>query len=312
MNMKKLSIVICTYNPSISIFLKCLEAIKIASKKHLPFEVIIIDNNSTNHFQKNEFIKELITDLGIKYFIETKQGLTPARIKGINKSSGDIILFVDDDNFINEDFLLEGFKIAMNFPFIGSWSGNVNLEFESSPPEWSFKYHGLLVQRKILKDIWSNSSQINETMPCGAGLFVRRNVAEYYVKLHDSGQRQIQLDRSVNSLFSGGDNDLAACACDLGLGIGLFHNLNLTHFIPTFRLRLNYLLQLTTGISASAIVLNYYRGQKYKKRNLKNKIGSLLRILLMNNIECKFYKAHLKGEKLGLMLLKKYEINPYS
>jgi hypothetical protein len=46
-------------------------------------------------------------------------------------------------------------------------------------------------------------------MPCGAGLCVRRGVAEHYLRLHESGERTFQLDRTGDALLSGGDNDLA-------------------------------------------------------------------------------------------------------
>jgi hypothetical protein len=57
-------------------------------------------------------------------------------------------------------------------------------------------------------------------------------VAERYRLLHESGKRTFQLDRNGTSLLSGGDNDLAGCACDLGLGIGLIASLKLAHLIP--------------------------------------------------------------------------------
>jgi glycosyltransferase involved in cell wall biosynthesis len=309
----KISVIICTYNPTVSIFIRCLEAIKNASNKLKPHEIIIIDNNSNNDFIEDINVKRLVCDLNIKYIIEKKQGLTPARIKGIEESSGNLLLFIDDDNFIENNFFEEGNDIALNYPFIGSWSGNVNLEFEVEPPKWSYKYHGLLVKRNINKNFWSNMPNINESMPCGAGLFVRKEVADYYLHLHNADKRKIQLDRSVGSLFSGGDNDLAACACDIGMGIGLFNSISLIHYIPKFRLELTYLLNLAKGISASSIVLRFYRGEVLPERSFKNKIGIVLRFLVKNKIEREFYKAHIIGENIGLKLVNKtYENHSYS
>lgn len=87
---------------------------------------------------------------------------------------------------------------------------------------------GNLVIREFDHNVWSNLPRLPESMPCGAGLCVRRNVALHYLDLHESGKRSFQFDRNGTSLLSGGDNDLAACACDIGLGVGLIASLKLT------------------------------------------------------------------------------------
>jgi len=59
------------------------------------------------------------------------------------------------------------------------------------------------------------------------------------------------LDRVGTSLLSAGDLDLAATACDIGLGNGLFTSLKLTHLVPRERLEENYLLRLTEAQALS-------------------------------------------------------------
>ena len=97
-------------------------------------------------------------------------------------------------------------------------------------------------------------------MPCGAGLCVRREVALHYLSLYESGKRSFQFDRTGDSLLSGGDNDLAGCACDIGLGVGLIASLKLTHLIPPERLTEDYLARLSEGIHYSGALLDYFRG----------------------------------------------------
>lgn len=99
-------------------------------------------------------------------------------------------------------------------------------------------------------------------MPCGAGLCVRRAAADHYLHLHESGKRSFQFDRTGSSLFSGGDNDLAACACDIGLGVGLIATLKLVHLIPPERLTEDYLTRLIEGIHYSSTLLDAERGIK--------------------------------------------------
>ena len=299
-----LSVIICTYNPDEFIFSKCLHAIETASLNFAPTEIIIIDNNSTNNFQEKNYLKKFLEKNQYARIIkEEKQGLTPARLKGIQEAHGEILVFVDDDNFVEPDFFKNGIEIALNNPQIGAWSGQVKLVFETEPEPWTKKYWGLLVYREFSINKWSNISQYNETMPCGAGLYVRKSVALFYNNLHQLGKRNIQLDRSVNSLFSAGDNDLAACACDIGFGVGLFKDIIVKHYIPRKRLKLDYLLKLTEGISASAVVFNSFRGDLPKIKTLKNKIACVFRYLLMTNLQKAFAKAHKKGEERGINLL---------
>jgi hypothetical protein len=142
-------------------------------------------------------------------------------------------------------------------------------------------------------------------MPCGAGLFVRKEVADYYLELNDRGKRNIQMDRSGKSFFSGGDNDLAACACDIGMGVGLFHELTLRHFIKKERMDMEYLLKLAHGISASAVVLRAFRNEFLPPVTTKNKVANFIRRLFMNPIERKFFMASLGGEETGRRILEK-------
>lgn len=178
------------------------------------------------------------------------------------------------------------------------------MKFEKEPESWSERYWGLLVHRKLSCDYWSNLPFLTETMPYGAGLFVRKVVAQKYSSLHAEGKRNIQLDRTDNSLFSGGDNDLAMCACDCGLGVGLFERLKLDHYIPAKRISKEYLLQLTEGISASDVVLKYFRGINPASRSIKTYLADFIRIFLKKPIDRSFYKAHLKGKEKGKKIVK--------
>jgi glycosyltransferase involved in cell wall biosynthesis len=302
--MIKLSVIVCTYNPRFDIFRECLENLLTASLKYQPFEILIIDNNSTHPVEENVYVKEFARkETSARVIVEKTPGLTPARLRGIRESKGDLLLFVDDDNFIAEDFFVNGISVAQNWSSIGSWSGQVDLVFESPPPEWTRKYWGMLVCRKFNGVFWSNLPHLPETMPCGAGLFVRRDVANHYHTLHETGKRAIQLDRTGKSLLSGGDNDLAACACDIGLGVGIFDTLKLNHFIPSNRTTKEYLLKLAEGISHSGIVFRNFRGEKPRPLTMKNRMANALRLLIKKGFDRDMQKAVYRGESAGRKMI---------
>jgi glycosyltransferase involved in cell wall biosynthesis len=306
--MAKLSVIVCTYNPGDAVFKSCLEHIKTAAAHCQDIEVIVVDNHSDLPVSSRDYMASYTRGL-FRVVVETKQGLTPARLKGIQEATGDLLVFVDDDNFIREDFLVQGLGIAEKNQHIGSYSGQVKLVFESEPPAWTEPYWGLLVCREFDKDVWSNLPHLSTTMPCGAGLFVRKPVAYYYHKLHEEGKRAIQLDRTGKSLFSGGDNDLAACACDLGLGVGLFHELMLEHFIPKSRLNKKYLVALAKGIATSTVVFKSFRNEYPAELSKKTKVANFVRLAAMDGTSGAFYKAVIEGEKEGRDLLRKLKPN---
>ena len=132
-------------------------------------------------------------------------------------------------------------------------------------------------------------------MPCGAGLCVRRGVAEHYLRLHDSGERTFQLDRTGNALLSGGDNDLAACACDIGLGVGLIASLKLTHLIPPERLTMDYLARLAEGIHYSSILLDAKRGISVRERSALGRAADFLRIMRLKHPHRRILRAAFRG-----------------
>lgn len=302
-----ISIIICTYNPSEAIFSQCLKYLNKALLGLNNYEIIIVNNNSTNEFVKLPYFQEFLREhnTNIKVIQELNQGLTPARIAGIEASKSDLLVFIDDDNLVTQNFLEQGLKIKKEFPFIGAWSGQVLLQFEQKPEPWTQKYWGLLVYREFRERRWSNLPHLSDTMPCGAGLFIIKDVGNYYLGLHKNGLRNIQLDRSGNSLFSGGDNDLAACACDIGLGVGLFPDLVLYHAIPTSRLKEDYLLKLAKGISSSSIVFKSFRGEVQRNPTRRTMIANFLRKILMTKKDRKFFEAVLEGEKYGREMLNK-------
>jgi glycosyltransferase involved in cell wall biosynthesis len=234
---------------------------------------------------------------------EETLGLTSARLRGIRESRGELLVFVDDDNVLDTDFLEVALHTMDDKPFLGSWSGQCRPAFEQPPPEWTRRYWGNLVIREFDQDVWSNLPRLPSTMPCGAGLCVRRAVAHHYLNLHDSGKRSFRFDRSGKSLLSGGDNDLAACACDVGLGVGLIASLKLTHLISPERLTEDYLTRLAEGIFFSAVVLGHFRSSPSELAAYQVRWHELVRALLARGPHRRIQFACLRGRRRGLELV---------
>ena len=303
-NMEKLSVIICTFNPNKITFEKCLKCVSEASDYYEPHEIIIIDNNSSDPLIEQDYINEFSRNSSnVKVIRESNQGLVSARLRGIRESSGGLIIFVDDDNFIDKNYFLVAADISLKYPFIGAFSGQVTLEYDTEPEAWTKKYWGMLIYRKFNENVWSNQPFNGDTMPYGAGLCVSRDVAGHYHNLLMNGERPFNLDRHKDSLMSGGDNDLAMCACDIGQGMGLFKDLHLRHYIPSNRFTLDYLSRLAYGIYFSSAMLLFMRTGKVDKKTFIQRVKHLIRISIMNRKDRIIQRSCKKGLKDAITLI---------
>jgi hypothetical protein len=300
-----LSVIICTYNPRCDYLRRCIEALRNQKLPCNRWELIVVDNRSEEPLADR-------TDLSwhpqARIVREETLGLTSARLRGIRETTGELLVFADDDNLLDADFLENAVRTAEEKVFLGSWSGQCRPEFEEPPPRWTRRYWGSLVIREFRNDFWSNLPRLPDTMPCGAGLCVRREVAQRYLQLHESGERSFQYDRAGDSLLSGGDNDLAACACEIGLGVGLIASLKLTHLISPERLTVEYLARLAEGIHYSSTLLDSERGIHTGSRSALNRTADFLRIIRLEQPHRRILRAAFRGRDRALQRLTRADV----
>jgi hypothetical protein len=289
-----LSVIICTHNPRQDYFARALAALASQTLDQAKWELLIVDNRSEPAIA-GRF--DLSWRPDVRILREEQLGLTPARLRGIREARGELLVFVDDDNVLDSDYLEQALRISRERPWLGSWSGQCLPGFESEPEEWTRRYWGNLAIREFEDDVWSNLPRLADTMPCGAGLCVRRAVAAEYLCVHDKGLRGVQLDRTGTSLMSGGDNDLAACACDIGLGVGLVSALKLVHLMPAERLTLDYLTRLAEGIHYSSVLLDAERGKRVAWRGIAGRLADVLRLTKLSGPHRKIGRAAQRGTR---------------
>lgn len=246
----ELSVVICSHNPRVDYLARVNDALK---RQHLPcsqWELVLVDNGSRNAVTSS---CDLSWHPNARCFVETEVGLTFARLRAITEAEGDVLVFVDDDNVLQPEYLSECQRISANYPFLGAWGGQEFHEFEGGEPEEKWKRE-FWMPPKLKREIWSNNYD-RGAVPAGAGMCIRRSVGVQYAKLVLADPRRSTLDRSGGRLESCGDFDIAFTACDMGLGIARFPSLRLVHLIPKQRLTDEYLLRLIEGISYSDTIL---------------------------------------------------------
>jgi glycosyltransferase involved in cell wall biosynthesis len=148
-----ISVIVCTHNPRRDYINKVIENLKIQTLPLEKWELLIVDNAS-EHLLSSEI--DLSWHFFARHVREEKLGLTSARLKGIQESTAEILVFVDDDNVLEPDYLEVALQISKDYHFIGAWGGQVKLNFEVPPPNWTKRYWMYLGYRESQRDIWSN------------------------------------------------------------------------------------------------------------------------------------------------------------
>jgi glycosyltransferase involved in cell wall biosynthesis len=304
-----ISVIICTHNPRYNYLDKVLAALKSQTLQFEQWELLLIDNASEKLLSSEIHISWHPQSRHIR---EKQLGLTPARLRGIREAKAETLIFVDDDNVLDSDYLEVALRISKDYPFIGAWGGQIRPNFEVTPPDWTKPYWQWLAIREFEQDKWSNLVNQYETTPCGAGLCVRKIVAEEYAELLHRNPKRLSLGRNGKLLLSGEDSDLAFTACDIGLGTGHFTSLKLTHLIPASRLEEEYLIKLMEGMVYSHIILHYFRGEtpQHLPSSWRSKLYQYYRTWRMNFRERRFYKAQQRGMFLAMETISKLANNP--
>src|SRR5690554_636680 len=113
----EISVVICTHNPRREFLTRVLEALKAQTLGIEYWELLIIDNRSTTPVSE---LLDISWHPNARCIREETLGSAHARIRGINESKAEYILFVDDDNCLAQDYLQIAKQAMDNNPMLGT------------------------------------------------------------------------------------------------------------------------------------------------------------------------------------------------
>ena len=232
----------------------------------------------------------------------------------MREATGDVFVFVDDDNVLDSDYLSETVRIKESWPMLGVWGSGTTLgEFEITPPQNLEKYLPYLALRSTTAIHWTNVLPCLPATPWGAGLCVRASVAHAY-RIH-CDQSTIQVTgRHGNNLVSGEDVEISLVACKVGLGLGTFPTLKIIHMIPKERLRKDYLLKVIEGTTLSDHLLAFKWRDKIPRSpfSLRGALSVLKHTLLTRGMDRRAYFARLRASVLAKRIITASLSNPAS
>ena len=240
---KGISIIICTYNGSDKLF-NPLHAI-INQRTSIAWELLLIDNASTD--ATVQFCREILEQSTISWRIvsETNPGLNHARLRGLKEAQYEFVLFCDDDNSLNENYIETGYQIFQSNPKVGVVGGFGIPTFKGEKPDWFDQYsHSFAVGPQASFD------GVLSDFPAElywAGCFFRKAPL---LNLFAKGFKTIMTDRMGTTLVSGGDVEWCYLIQLLGYKLYYDHRLIFYHEMPASRMNWDYYLRLKAGIAS--------------------------------------------------------------
>ncbi|MFT2010415.1 glycosyltransferase [Pontibacter sp. 13R65] len=247
------TVVICTYNGATLLPETIRHIAHLRVRPEIEWEFLIIDNASTDNTSEiaaAEWEKsQCKAPFSLLY--QPKQGLTFARELALEKSKYEFVLFCDDDNWLNPDYINVAYDLMLQYPSIGVLGGCGELVFEVSPPPWAVKYNLFANGPQA-----SKSGKVTRNVVYGAGCVMRKSA---YNILSRTGFKSMLTDRLGKSLCAGGDYELCYAIALAGYDIWYDHKLKFKHFMPKERVSWDYHVRFFRDGAKSFEVLVPYR-----------------------------------------------------
>ncbi len=186
-----ISVIICTYNRAEYLRKVLIDLAGQDVIGRICFEVIIVDNNSTDNTRQvgEEFIAKYPEVF--RYVFEARQGKTFALNTGIRESKGSIVAFTDDDVVIDNNWVFSVKQAFAANQACKAFGGRVLPLWPDTVPQWIAREgdfentKGTIVEHD-LGDCVKKYSQAGVDPPIGANMFFAREVLDKYGGFNES------------------------------------------------------------------------------------------------------------------------------
>jgi len=237
-----LEVVICTYNNA-----AMLDGVLSTLARQVPSEnpgwtCLVVNNNCTD--ETEDVVLKYVSGgvvPGLRSVREAEQGLTRARLRGVQTSNAKWIAFVDDDCFLKPDWVAEAICFTQRRPTAGAFGGQVILDWQVEPPDFARNFAYCFAEQ--------NRGDIEQQVPflAGAGLVVNRNALAACGWIDGP----LVADRIGKGLVSGGDVEIVLRIASAGHPLWYAPKCVLHHQIPEWRTTKRYLKTINRNLGVS-------------------------------------------------------------
>ncbi|NPA68473.1 MAG: glycosyltransferase [Chlorobi bacterium] len=297
MNKIKVSIIVCTYNRD-DVIGDCLESLQNQTAGKDDFEVLIINNNSTDGTEKicSDFLNKQ-NNTNFKYFTEKKQGLSFARNRGIRESGGNIISFIDDDAVACKEYADEVINFFSEYKHADALGGKILPEYETGRPAW------MSVFLEPIMSVIDLGDKVKEfpknKFPVGANMIIKKEVFE------KTGVFNENLGRTGKNMLGGEEKDLFYRIKNAGGKIYYSPKPWVFHQIPDSRLTKQFVKKQALGIGYSEKIRSLNTGKAEFLKSVLKETAKWFAVLLL----FVFYSAGFKFSKAEMIVFFRYWVS---
>jgi len=259
-----LDICLCTRDPRPGILSLAIQSLARQGVAPGTFQVIVVDNGSTPPLGEELLAPLRAAGHPARLTLEERPGLTAARLHAISLTSAPWMLFIDDDNELDDDFVAVGLEFIRSRDDLGCFGGRLLLPDSVTPPRWAEPLLPWLGIKNAGPEVITGAAERwGPWEPPGAGLWIRRTQLEAYRALLAADARAFELGRrGRDGLASCEDSLMARQSVALGLINAYNPRLALRHHLAPERFRLGYVLRLMRGYGESQALLEAILARK--------------------------------------------------
>ena len=214
---------------------KTLQTLSRQEPPGCPFEIIVVDNASTDDTAAVVSAAARECPAPLVYLRETRPGKSHALNTALGRARGDLLALTDDDVLVSPDWL-GAFARAFAQTDADFAVGRILPLWEAPPPRWlSPALYGVLAIPDAGTRRLTIAPGVNDhVMPLGANMAIRRHVAERV------GGWNPDLGKLQGTLRTGEDHEFALQMMAAGF-TGVYEpEASVQHRVPAERLRLAY------------------------------------------------------------------------
>ena len=210
------------------------------------------------------------------YFVETNQGLSFARNRGIKESKGQYVAFVDDDAIMRKDYFQNVIDFIDKTTKPIAFGGIINVHFEGNPPKWENKYINSMFG--FFRPSESAFKFSRNDYPRGSNMIFHRQI------FTDVGDFNTKLGRVKRGLAGNEEKDLFHRIYDKNIDVYYDPELVVDHIAPVERTEISFVKRQAQGTGNSERIRTQSSGTiAYLKAILKEtfKWGATLLLFVL-------------------------------
>lgn len=242
--MIRLSLIIATYNRAASL-LVALESVVRQDAPLDEWECVVVNNNSKDDTSDRfAAFAARYPHVRMRMVVETRQGLSHARNRGIAETVGEYVAIIDDDERINPGFVSAYIDFFDRHPDVAAAGGRIIPDYPSGRPAWMSRY----VEQPIANPIDLGDCERpfpSGRIPGGGNMALRRAAFERY------GCFDPNLGRVGGRLIGGEESDLFERLARAGESVWYVPGAVMWHIIPPSKLTDDYFARLCYNVGVS-------------------------------------------------------------